>query len=371
MGLTAAKLISLLEQAIVVADDPLKKKAVLAEVFAPMGFGADAELDPGNFLSAEQTKTILRGLIKLSAAEKKASYDQRVTLRDARIVALEKISVWADGAPRISPVFSSVDRYDVAVQMALRVRRPSSMNQGPQGFCGPASVVVPWLRDNPSAYVDFVTGLFESGLAQLGGRAVDVRGAGAFLKAWHAGCGPAADYIALGSLRADVEMIVDSLSGGGTVFSFFQPESHATTPQQIAKLLEQAGYGNVQNRVLTDYTAPRDKTGLVAAGISLGNCANVLSSNPGSVVIMLVNGVLAKNAKRQTAIAGNAHVARLADLHWILVRRMTATGLYINPPELVGTVSMKLYTWKWSGLADFSLGDFLPRYFGYISAEPA
>jgi hypothetical protein len=32
---------------------------------------------------------------------------------------------------------------------------------------------------------------------------------------------------------------------------------------------------------------------------------------------------------------------------------------------------MKLFTWRWSGPGQFTLGDFLPRYFGFISAEPA
>ncbi|BDC43584.1 hypothetical protein SAMN04487926_114218 [Paraburkholderia steynii] len=34
-----------------------------------------------------------------------------------------------------------------------------------------------------------------------------------------------------------------------------------------------------------------------------------------------------------------------------------------------GRVKMKLYTWKWSGLGDFAMKDFLPRYYGYVSAE--
>jgi hypothetical protein len=86
---------------------------------------------------------------------------------------------------------------------------------------------------------------------------------------------------------------------------------------------------------------------------------------------MLVHGSLAVNAKRNGAIAGNAHVPHLSQLHWILVRRMDATGLVISPPTYTGRVQMKLYTWKWSGLGDFALADFLPRYYGYISAEPA
>jgi hypothetical protein len=371
MPLKVSELIKLLDEAILEAKNPGKKKAVLDKILQPIGYADEAELDPGDFLNAEQTQTILEKLITLTSIETK-SYSSKVGLREARVNALKAIAEWAAAkGARLSAIFSSVGRYEVAVQMAFRVRRPSSMNQGPQGFCGPASVLVPMARGNPLHYVGFVTSLFDKGVATFGSETVDIRNAGTFLRAWHAGCGPEADYIALGSLRANIEAIVAAPLGGGDAFDFFQESSHATTPDQIVALLTQAGYRNVQNRALTDYTTARDKFRLIAAGVNLTGCNNLLSMRPGCIVIMLVHELLAKNAKRAAKIEGNAHVPKLSDLHWILVRRMTAEGLGINPPLLTGQVRMKLYTWKWTGLGDFSLADFLPRYYGYISADVA
>jgi hypothetical protein len=109
---------------------------------------------------------------------------------------------------------------------------------------------------------------------------------------------------------------------------------------------------------------------LQAAGLNLAQCAQLLLTKPGAVVVMLVGFNIAMAAKRKAAINDQPHVPKLADLHWVFVRRITATGLPVNGP-LNGQVDMKLFTWRWSGPGCFKLGDFLPRYFGFVSAEPA
>ena len=86
---------------------------------------------------------------------------------------------------------------------------------------------------------------------------------------------------------------------------------------------------------------------------------------------MLINVDIARSAKRGSQMGQQVHVPKLADLHWILVRRLTATGLPVVAGQMNGQVNLKLFTWRWSGPGQFSLGDFLPRYFGFIGAEPA
>lgn len=370
--LTADQLLKLLDLAIEHAKDTGTKKLVLKAIFQPLGYGGESELDQTKTLDRQTATAIIQKLIQLTSGETKASYAARISLREARLFALHEILGWLGRAATQSPFFAGTSCCHVAVQMALRVRRPSSMNQGPQGFCGPASVLVPLLKLRPFAYVQFVCSLFDNGTAPFCGHTVDVRLATAFLQGWTTAKGPAADYIALGSLRCSIEALVAAPGGtAGLPFDFTNQTSHATTPAQIAGLLTQAGYQNVQNRALADYLAPRNGTGLQAAGLNLAQCAQLLLNKPGAVVVMLVNGDLAKSAKRGTAIGTVAHVPKLADLHWIFVRRITATGLPVNPGQLNGQVNMKLFTWRWSGPGQFTLGDFLPRYFGFISAEPA
>lgn len=370
--LTAKKLLALLDAALDEAKDPDAKKLVLKKVFQPLGYGGESELDQTEVLKLDTAVTIIQKLIALTTVETKASYATRISLREARLYALHEIIGWLRNAAPQSPFFPGMGCCHVAVQMALRVRKPSSMNQGPQGFCGPASVLVPTLKLRPFAYVQFVCGLYDNGTAPFCGHTVDVRLATDFLHGWTTAKGPAADYIALGSMRCSIEALVAAPGGtAGLPFDFLNQTSHATTPAQIAGLLRQAGYCNVQNRALADYLAPRNGTGLQAAGQSLAQCAQLLLNKPGAVVVMLVNGDLASSAKRGTQIGVKAHVPKLADLHWILVRRLTATGLPVVSSPLNGQVNLKLFTWRWSGPGQFSLGDFLPRYFGFISAEPA
>jgi hypothetical protein len=370
--LTADELLALLDEAIEEAKDPRGKKLVLKDIFQPLGYGDESELDQAKGLDRQTAIEIIRKLIQLTAGETKASYAARISLREARLFALHEILGWLGRAATQSPFFSGAGSCHVAVQMALRVRKPSSMNQGMQGFCGPASVLVPLLKLRPFAYVQFVCSLFDNGTAPFCGHTVDVRLATAFLQGWTTVKGPAADYIALGSLRCNIEALVAAPGGtAGMPFDFTNDTSHATTPSQIAGLLTQAGYQNVQNCAMGDYLAPRHGTGLGAAGRNLQQCVQLLLNKPGAVVVMLVHGALARSAKRNTAMEPLVQASKLADLHWIFVRRITATGLPVNGGQLNGQVTMKLFTWRWSGPGQFTLGDFLPRYFGFISAEPA
>ncbi len=369
--LTAKQLLELLEQALEQAKDPEKKKSILKAIFQPLGYGSESELDQDEALDRPTAGAIIQKLITLTTEETKSSYGARTTLRAARLEALQAVLLWLAQGAATSPYFANANRCHVAVQMAMRVRKPSSMNQGEQGFCGPASVLVPLLKLRPLAYVQFVSSLFDNGMASFCGQPVDVRLAADFLRGWATNKGPAADFIALGSLRCSIETLIASPGGtGGLPFNFPVDDSHATTPAQIAGLLAQAGYQNVQNRAMADYLAPRNGQGLQAAGLNLAQCAQLLLNKPGAVVVMLVGFNIATAAKRGRAIDDQPHVPKLADLHWVFVRRITATGLPVNGP-LNGQVDMKLFTWRWSGPGRFTLGDFLPRYFGFVSAEPA
>jgi hypothetical protein len=109
---------------------------------------------------------------------------------------------------------------------------------------------------------------------------VDVRLATAFLQGRSRGKGPAADYIALGSLRCNIETLIASPGGtAGLPFDIAQQDSHATTPAQMAGLLEQAGRQNVQNRAMADYLAPRNGPGLQTAGGDPCRTGHVSSSH--------------------------------------------------------------------------------------------
>ncbi|MFN7920179.1 MAG: hypothetical protein U0Q16_08785 [Bryobacteraceae bacterium] len=366
MPLKVQELIALLEKAVGVAGNAPEKKVILGDVFQPGGFGKHSELDSHDPLSKDQTQHILRLLIQLTETETKASYakEGRQGLRDQRLGALREIARWADSGDTTSKTFANVDRYQVAVQLALRVRRPSSMNQGPQGFCGPAAVLVPYIRTDPVRYVRFVTELFDRGTASFGQQFVNPAGAPDFCNGWESDKGPAADYIALGSLRVCVEAVVAAPADGGRAFDFADSDAHATTPQQMTILLARAGYRNVQEHALRDYTTARDHHRLATARTNLDQCAQALAGPTGRLVIMLVHAKIALHAKRGHKLEGDAHVKELHELHWIFVKRLTVDAAQ-------KAVTMKLFTWRWSNTCNYALSEFLPRYFGYICADPA
>jgi hypothetical protein len=50
------------------------------------------------------------------------------------------------------------------------------------------------------------------------------------------------------------------------------------------------------------------------------------------------------------------------------------SGLITNSPRaapLTGTATMKVVTWRWSGVTTYQMQDFLPRFFGYLAADPS
>jgi hypothetical protein len=84
----------------------------------------------------------------------------------------------------------------------------------------------------------------------------------------------------------------------------------------------------------------------------------------------LVHGILAKAAKRGAAITGATEKLRLGDLHWNVVKNLVIANSSRTAP-LTGTATMKVVTWRWSGITTYQMQDFLPRFFGYLAADPS
>jgi hypothetical protein len=84
----------------------------------------------------------------------------------------------------------------------------------------------------------------------------------------------------------------------------------------------------------------------------------------------LVHGILAKAAKRGAAITGATEKLRLGDLHWNVVKNLVIANSSRTAP-LTGTATMKVVIWRWSGITTYQMQDFLPRFFGYLAADPS
>ncbi|MBE9137003.1 hypothetical protein IQ254_07265 [Nodosilinea sp. LEGE 07088] len=69
-------------------------------------------------------------------------------------------------------VWPHLNKADMVREMRSRLRHPYSVNQGPQPFCGPASVLFELIRKWPLRYVDLCRSLYETGGFQATGRSI-------------------------------------------------------------------------------------------------------------------------------------------------------------------------------------------------------
>jgi hypothetical protein len=63
-------------------------------------------------------------------------------------------------------VWPHLDKREIVQEMRLRLDNPFSVNQGPQPFCGPASVLFELVRKFPRRYVEMCRDLYETGKFQ-------------------------------------------------------------------------------------------------------------------------------------------------------------------------------------------------------------
>ena len=70
-------------------------------------------------------------------------------------------------------VWPHLDKGEIIREMRARLRDPFSVNQGPQPFCGPASVLFELIRKFPGRYVDLCRSLYETGKFQAFHRPIE------------------------------------------------------------------------------------------------------------------------------------------------------------------------------------------------------
>jgi hypothetical protein len=307
----------------------------------------------------------LTELVQAQKDAKKGLFVKKPELVEKRLQALKILREWLGKKhPENSTYFNGVNLNRLAIHLGLRVVKPRAIHQGDYGFCGPVTILYPLNKTEPEKYVNYVLGLVDGGIGVLGSRQIDVKGYAALLR-YKRDCPIAeVDYVALASLRTEVGIALQP-----DTFNVENPndmDSHATTPERMVQALRWAGYDPVENKTLADYNATRNQGGMQTAYDRLKQCEQMLRTTPGYAVIMLVHVALANYAKRDEPITGPTNNLKLGDLHWMVVKNLRVTGT-----QLTGTATMKVVTWGWSGLTDYPLKDFLPRFFGYLAADPS
>jgi hypothetical protein len=135
----------------------------------------------------------------VKTSEKSEQIELAKTYVTKREAALALIDRFASTAPEDSPQFKGIKADDVAEHLEETIEEPHLINQDELAWCGPNTFLMVIARNDPVGYARYVTEMYTTGQAKLGG--MDVKPGAAVKAEWTDEQMEAADWIALGSLR--------------------------------------------------------------------------------------------------------------------------------------------------------------------------
>jgi hypothetical protein len=321
---------------------------------------------------AEETADFLETFAAWVNGELKKDGSGPKRLGDARARAIASINtyLWKRGGRK--PAFWGVAPEFFAVELAVRVRRPRTIDQGQTGMCGPAALLYAYAQTEPENFAMFALDLFFKGSGMF--KNMPVQPSEAIKQGYEQRkqfITYPVDYVLMCSLR---QCTFDSSQ-------LLQKRNETTLPGQIGAWLQSAGYDQIQAE--TFFNMGWVKSGLVHAFASqigqpvhhghtdqahsyddalanLGRAAAALSA--GKFVLLFGDGELAEYAKGDIGhLKRRDEWAGLGDHHWVAVRKLAVTH---------HDVTLRVFTWQNTFDKTIALADFIPRYNGYIAARP-
>lgn len=305
------------------------------------------------------------------------------SLKNLRTAALSRIQAYVDApAPSANCTgFPRINRYRLAIELALRVRRPRVIDQCGAVLCASASVVQGFFKTNPVAAVKFTLEIADNGHAMLLNRNVDPP---TMVKTTLNNFNQSpVDWLLLASTRYHFEPLVWSLElikGPGSV----DPLRQYTKPGLLVYWLKQMGYQHVKDRTfgsenfstvakivnaVTRYPMHDSDRSSKVGEQNLQKAIQDL--NLGRLVFVWAYGDLSSKAKKLKpgrsfpAPKGTPQQEETDEgfpaLHWTLVRKLAISGSNVN---------IRLYTWGDTREASFDKDEFLDVYLGHVVAEP-
>ena len=278
------------------------------------------------------------------------------------------------------PAFHDIDPGVYAIQLALRVRRPRSIDQGATGLCGAVSAAYTFAKTRPAEYMKFGLDLFFDGRAKFGQLQVapsqKIKSNYSLRKdkiPW------AVDYVVLVSLR-ECTFTSDAIG-----IDLIRGADETVLPGRLAQWLRDAGYKNVedhtffgknQQAVVSAFAAQigqpvhfGNATGdALAKQNRLKNAKTNLASASqafamGKMVFLFSDGEIGH--KLAAGISGAMTEQRgptgLGDHHWMAVKKLTIPASNV--------VTLKAVTWGKSLEGSYDLDAFVSRYNGYLVAD--
>ncbi|HEY3841409.1 MAG TPA: hypothetical protein VGL72_32785 [Bryobacteraceae bacterium] len=306
----------------------------------------------------------------------KKKVDQGPASPLARAEIVRYIQAYVKGKP--TAAFLDIHPAVFGIQLAMRVRRPRSMDQDDSSLCGAVAVIYNFAKFDPLRFAQFALHLFFLGQAMFGEMEVQptnqIRQNFPLRKTkipW------AVDYVTLVSLR-QCTFFSDKLKIGA-----LRGADETTLPGQIGLWLTQAGYHNVEDHTFF----AKNQVKLVKAFASkvgqpmhlsgaTGDAQNKVDRRGypyqnlqlaeqalrnGKFIIIFSDGELGRMLRGDT-FKPRTSPTKLGDHHWMAVRQLQIfSDTYVK---------LKVITWSTSFKKTLNMEDFIPRYNGFVSAEP-
>ena len=296
----------------------------------------------------------------------------------ARAAAIRYIKDSASIRPTF--VFTGIDATVFGIQLAMRVRRPRSIDQDGSNLCGAVSALYTFAKQNPQGFTQFALDLFFRGQALFGQMEIQPSAQITQGYALRKSTIPwAVDYVILVSLR-QCTFLTDKLHMGA-----LRGADETTLPGQLGMWLKQAGYKGVEDHTFFGKNQQKavrlfanqikqpmhleNATGDAGAraGRRLYSETNLTEASrslkQGKVIIVFADGEMGRALRDGVSqgMAARTKPTAIGDHHWMPVRKLDVIGT---------TVKIKVITWGKSYQGLFDLDAFLSRYNGYVSAMP-
>jgi len=323
--------------------------------------------------TAKEREEFFALLTQWMASELKKDLSAVKASADARIKVIKQINESCNTYGRAA--FADIDPNYFAVELALRVRMPRLIDQGQTGLCGAASVMYSFAKVQPAQYAKFALGLFFRGKGKFNNTEIEPSEtikAGYSSRYQFMDC--PIDYVTLVSLRA---CSLHAIATGP-----LRAADETTMPGQVGQWLERAGYKGVESDTFFNANwiekiainqlastleqpihhggAPERTLDMDAMCRNLQKAADALAA--GKFVILFTDIELSKYLSgEQPMLAPRTSSTSLTKHHFVAARRLRLTA---------NDVTVRLITWANAYDKTIPLSSFLPRYNGYIAAQP-
>ena len=342
--------------------------------------GAPWDNGQPNPLQADALAFIAKLKGDTAAETKKATALQLQADRGSAIETIEQFVKRVVGTG--CPAFPHIDPYRFAMELALRVRRPRSINQRETVLCGAAGIMSAYFKTDPKRATSFALDLVETGAGDLRQYRIEPQGRVKSEPPPDRFEMAPVDWVLLASLRYHFEPLAELI--GLFSAAAADPLRQLTKPGLLYATLKNMGYKTVVDRTFGLDTFSTSTN--IASAITRYGMHGQSEASRGEENLRLAAGDVAASKlvflwsygdltqytpvrKKANAYPPNTKAPEkkvdaigFPSLHWTLIRKLSLSSTEIK---------IRHYSWGDAREATFPKAAFLEVYQGHVMADPA